>query len=138
MPQPHVLFLEDEDFIRGFVAEALVEAGFQVTEACNAEAALHLLGDTRRFDLLLADVHMPGLFNGMDVARSARASCPEMPVVFATARPDMLNAFGLPGPRDRCVMKPYRPTDLLTAIRSSLEAASGPVEQAHLRQPVGE
>ena len=102
------------------VVEALVEAGFQVTEASNGEAALDLLGEAHGFDLLLADVHMPGRYNGMDVARSARVSRPEMPVVFVTARPDTLDAFGHPSPRDRCVMKPYRPTDLLAAIHSSL------------------
>jgi CheY-like chemotaxis protein len=139
MPQTHVLFLEDEDLIRAVVVEALVEAGFRVTEACNGEAALDLLEETHRFDLLLADVHMPGRFNGMDVARRVRTSWPGMPVVFVTARPDTLHAFGMPSPRDRCVMKPYRPTEVLEAIHSSLApapaAGSGPVEQAHHRQP---
>lgn len=146
MPQTHVLFLEDEDLIRMVVVEALVEAGFQVTEACNGEAALDLLGETHGFDLLLADVHMPGRYNGMDVARRMRTSCPDMPVVFVTARPDTLHAFGMPSPGDRCVLKPYRPTDVLAAIHSSLaaastagsEAKSGPVEQAHHRQPARE
>ncbi len=120
MPQIHVLFVEDEDVIRLIVLETLVEAGFKVTEACNGEAALALLPESGGFDLLLTDIHMPGRFSGIDVALHMRALCPEMPVVFVTGRPDVLYAFGPPGPHDRCILKPYRPTDLLAAIRSCL------------------
>jgi len=120
MPQIRVLFVEDEELIRQIVAETLIEAGFEVTEACNGEAALGLLQERHGFDLLLTDVHMPGRLNGVDVARHMRSLWPEIPVVFVTGRPDTLHAFGSPGPRDRCVLKPYRPTDALAAIRSSL------------------
>ena len=120
MPQSHVLFVEDEDLIRLIVAEALVEAGLRVTEACNGETALNLLQERCGFDLLLTDVHMPGRFNGIDVALHIRSLWPKVPVVFVTGRPDVLHAFGPPGPLDRCVLKPYRPTDVLAAIRSCL------------------
>jgi CheY-like chemotaxis protein len=120
MPQSHVLFVEDEDLIRLIVAEALIEAGLRVTEACNGETALSLLQERCGFDLLLTDVHMPGRFNGIDVALHIRSLWPKVPVVFVTGRPDVLHAFGPPGPHDRCVLKPYRPTDVLAAIRSCL------------------
>ncbi len=121
MAQIHVLFVEDEDFIRLIVVETLVEAGFKVTEARNGEAALALLRERCGFDLLLTDVHMPGRFSGIDVALQVRALWPETPVVFVTGRPDVLHAFGSPGPLDRCILKPYRPTDVLAAIRSCLD-----------------
>ena len=120
MPQAHVLLVEDEDFIRLIVVETLVEAGFKVTQACNGETALALLQESSGFDLLLTDIHMPGRFSGIDIALRMRALWPETPVVFVTGRPDVLHVFGPPGPRDRCILKPYRPTDLLAAIRSCL------------------
>ena len=120
MPHTHVLFVEDEDFIRSIVVETLVEAGFKVTEARNGETALKLLQKYCDFDLLLTDVHMPGRFSGIDVALHMRSLCPETPVVFVTGRPDVLHVFGPPGPLDRCILKPYRPTDVLAAIRSCL------------------
>lgn len=101
------------------LTETMIEAGLEVTEAANGEEAMQLVGQ-RRFDLLLTDVHMPGRFNGVDIARQVRALWPEVPVVFVTGRPDTLRAFGTPGPRDRSVLKPYKPSDVLTAIQSSL------------------
>lgn len=119
MPQPRVLFVEDEELIRMILTETMIEAGLEVTEAANGEEAMQLLGQ-RRFDLLLTDVHMPGRFNGVDLALQVRALWPEVPVVFVTGRPDTLRAFGTPGPRDRSVLKPYKPSDVLTAIQASL------------------
>ncbi len=119
MPHPRVLFVEDEELIRMILTETMIEAGLEVTEAANGEEAMQLLGQ-RRFDLLLTDVHMPGRFNGVDIARQVRALWPEMPVVFVTGRPDTLRAFGTSGPRDRSVLKPYKPSDVLTAIQASL------------------
>ena len=120
MSQSRVLFVEDEDLIRLIVAETLIEAGLKVIEACNGESALGLLQERCGFDLLLTDVHMPGRFNGIDVALHMRSLWPEVPVVFVTGRPDALHAFGPCGPHDRCILKPYRPTDVLAAIRSCL------------------
>ncbi len=118
MSKTHVLFVEDEELIRQVVTETLIEAGFKVTEACNGEVALRLLQECRSFDLLLTDVHMPGRLSGLDVALHVRSRWPVLPVVFVTGRPDVLHAFGPPRPNDRCVLKPYKPTDVLAVIRS--------------------
>lgn len=120
MPQTHVLFVEDEDLIRVIVTETLIEAGFKVTEARNGETALALLRERCGFDLLLTDVHMPGRFSGIDLALHMRSLWPATPIVFVTGRPDVLHAFGPQGPLDRCILKPYRPTEVLAAIRSCL------------------
>ena len=120
MLQTHVLLVEDEDLIRLIMAETLIEAGLKVTEASNGEIALSLLERRCKFDLLLTDVHMPGRLNGIDIASHMRSLWPKMPVVFVTGRPDVLHAFGPPGPHDRCVLKPYRTTAVLAAIRSCL------------------
>jgi len=120
VPQTRVLFVEDEAFIRLSVAERLSEAGLAMTTACSAEYAFDLLRERHRFDLLLTDIHMPGRFSGIDVARHVRSLWPEMPVIFVTGRPDVLCVFGALGPRDCCILKPYRPTEVLAAIRTSL------------------
>lgn len=120
MPQPHVLFVEDEELIRRIIAETLIEAGLRLTEACNGENALNFLREKRGFHLLLTDVHMPGRFSGVEVATHMRSLWPEAPVVFVTGRPGALRAFGPLGPRGRCIIKPYKPTDVLAAIRSCL------------------
>ncbi len=124
MAQTHVLFVEDEDLIRVIVAESLAEAGIAVTEACSGEAAVELLREQGGFDVLLTDVHMRGRLSGVDVARHVRSLWPQMPVVFVTGRPDALHEFGVPGPHDHCVLKPYRPADVIAAIEASLVQAT--------------
>ncbi len=122
MLQFHVLLVEDETFIRTMLSEALVDAGFVVTEAASGEAAQCLLDEGRGFDLLLTDVHMPGPVSGVDLARQLRARSPQIPVVFVTGRPDALRHFGALGPRDRFVLKPCRSSALVGAVVSSLAA----------------
>ena len=135
MPQPHVLFVEDEEFIRLSVTERLIEAGLGVTDVCNADSALDLLRERHRFDLLLTDVHMPGCCNGVDVARYVRSLWPAMPVVFATGRPDAMRLFGAFGPRDCCVLKPYRPrssSPFSPALSGTCPTATGLGRVTHL------
>jgi len=120
MHKPHILFIEDEHLIREVIAEALVDTGCVVTEACDAGTALSLLGAENRFDLLLTDVHMPGDLNGIDIVFHARSIWPEIPVVFATGRPDILEMLDVPGPRPGCVAKPYALDDLLAVIQPIL------------------
>jgi CheY-like chemotaxis protein len=117
-----VLVVEDEFLIRLIVAETLGDAGFQVEEASTAEEAMRVLRMSDRFDLLLTDIHMPGRFNGIDVARHARELHPDIPVVFLTGRSDALRAYGELGPRDALVQKPYGPEEVLTVVRAMLAA----------------
>ncbi len=118
----HVLLVEDENVIRMIIAEALLDAGFRVTQADNGERAIGLFGESRGFDLLLTDVHMPGRVNGVERARTRRARWPDGPVGFATGRPDALPPVSAMGPRDRLVLKPCRSSALLDAVEASLAA----------------
>ena len=126
MSQPRVLLVEDEFLIRMVLTETLMESGLDVTEAASGDEAVGLLDGQHRFDLVLTDVHMPGRLNGVDVARRARTLWPTVPVVFVTGRPDTLDAFGPPGPQDRTVLKPYRPSDVLNAVQDSLGQRASP------------
>lgn len=61
MPLPvQVLLVEDETLIRKFVAEELVEAGYQVVEASSALEAFAYIEAGGRVDAVLTDIHMPG------------------------------------------------------------------------------
>jgi two-component system chemotaxis sensor kinase CheA len=43
------------------VAPLLMAAGYDVTEAPNAETALKFMGDGKVFDVILSDIGMPGM-----------------------------------------------------------------------------
>lgn len=78
-----VLVVEDEDFVRELVVEALGELGLEVMQAANSEQALTLLDTGVRFELLVTDVGLPGL-NGRQVAEIARQRLPQIKVLFMT------------------------------------------------------
>ncbi len=124
MTKPCVLLVEDENSTREVVAELLINVGYAVTEAYDAEMALGLLKKENLFDLLLTDVHMPGDLNGIDVVLCARLMWPELPVVFVTGRPDVLGSVDVPGPRPGCLAKPYVLGDLLAVIEATSQSQS--------------
>lgn len=64
----NILLAEDQAMIRTALASLLrMEAGFNVTEAADGNAALKLLKQ-QSFDLLLSDIEMPGL-TGIELAQ---------------------------------------------------------------------
>jgi two-component system cell cycle sensor histidine kinase/response regulator CckA len=77
-----ILLVEDEAAVRTFAASALRGRGHEVTDVDGPEAALEALAAaTRRFDLLVTDVVMPGR-SGPQLAAAIRAKEPDIAVIF--------------------------------------------------------
>jgi two-component system chemotaxis sensor kinase CheA len=66
-----VLLVDDSPFFRNMLAPLLQVAGYEVTTAENAEAALKLREDGAEFDLILSDIEMPGM-DGFAFAEAVR------------------------------------------------------------------
>jgi PAS domain S-box-containing protein len=79
-----VLVVDDEPGVRMLVNEVLEELGYTVLEADNGVSGLHMLGSTRRVDLLITDVGLPGGMNGRQLADAALVTRPDMKVLFIT------------------------------------------------------
>jgi CheY-like chemotaxis protein len=79
-----VLVIEDEATIRLLITEVLQEAGYQVIGAEDGRAGLRIFESTRRIDLLVTDVGLPGGMNGRQVADAARVMRPDLKVLFIT------------------------------------------------------
>lgn len=82
-----ILVVEDEFLIRVSTAEMLLELGYLVTEAANAEQALSQ-SESAFFDILLTDMGLPGM-SGAALAQSIRQRQPEIAVIFATGQGDV-------------------------------------------------
>ncbi len=95
-----------------------------MTEADGGVEALRILAGSSRFDLLITDVQMPGPPDGIGVAQHARARFPDMPIVFATARPDSIRGFKGRREFDAVVPKPYGPEQMLAAVRRIMATGS--------------
>ena len=77
-----ILFVEDEDAVRGVAARLLRARGYEVIEACDGEEALQLAEDNAgKIDLLISDVIMPGI-DGPTLLKKARQFLGNAPVMF--------------------------------------------------------
>lgn len=77
-----ILFVEDEDAVRGVAAKLLRARGYEVIEAASGEEALELAEvHAGEIDLMISDVVMPGM-QGPDLLKHARQYLAGAPVMF--------------------------------------------------------
>ncbi|TAJ74649.1 MAG: response regulator [Phenylobacterium sp.] len=77
-----ILFVEDEDAVRGVAAKLLRARGYEVIEAASGEEALeYAQSHAGEIDLMISDVVMPGM-QGPDLLKQARQYLGSAPVMF--------------------------------------------------------
>ena len=112
------MIVEDEFLIRLTLSEVLSDEGYEVIEAESGDEAIRLL-DEGRVDVLLTDIQLPGVLDGRALVRQARASRPDLPVIFMTGRPEAMGGDGF-GALDVFISKPYLPSDICAAVKRML------------------
>ncbi|MBI5587749.1 MAG: response regulator [Deltaproteobacteria bacterium] len=85
--QIKVMLVDDDDSVRDAIAEILERRGWAVGSFNNAEDAVSALKN-ESFDVVLADVNMPGI-SGMEFLHLASAAAPGVPVVIITGYPSI-------------------------------------------------
>ncbi len=133
-----ILFAEDDPAIRSIVTELLTTEGYFITTVESGDKAAVLL-DFERFDLLLTDVRMPGIKDGIELARYAWTLKPELPVVIVSgfAQELALRLDQLKG-NVRFLAKPFRFGELTKTIRSCLSPSVIPgAKRNETRTPIG-
>jgi PAS domain S-box-containing protein len=78
-----VLLVEDEPSVRMLIGEVLSELGYTCVDVADGAAALPILASTRRIDLMITDVGLPGM-NGRQLAEIARQHRPGLKILFVT------------------------------------------------------
>ena len=79
-----VLLVEDSSLARN-IATFLERAGYQVVQADTGEDALRLLGTSGHFDVVVSDLRMPGMINGLDVLSFQNRIAPRTGSILMTA-----------------------------------------------------
>jgi two-component system, OmpR family, phosphate regulon response regulator PhoB len=118
---PRILVVEDEPAIRELLRVNLVDAGYEVQEASDAESAQGLLNAALP-DLLLLDWMLPGQ-SGLAWAKRLRADnrTRDIPIIMVTARSEEADRVaGLEAWVDDYVTKPFSPRELKARIKSVL------------------
>src|SRR5262245_28794217 len=93
-----ILVVDDNELNRDALSCLLRLHQYEVEGAAEGQEALSLI-KTRRFDLVVLDIEMPGL-NGLEILTQIRATRnqTDLPVIMLTARthgPDIVEAFSL-------------------------------------------
>ena len=74
MSEKRILVVDDEKQIRDMYSQAFTRAGYEVTTAESAEAALEIF-KKEQFWVLFLDLNLPGM-NGVDLCRQIRTQYP--------------------------------------------------------------
>lgn len=83
-----ILVVDDERAIRMSISCMIKWMGFEVRAAESGERAVHLFKENA-FDLVLTDLHMPGM-DGKALARTIKQISPTTPVILLTGDPEEL------------------------------------------------
>ena len=114
-----ILLAEDDDQLRAFLSRGLRRAGHVVDAVGDGEAALVRSQDTD-YDLLLADVVMPGI-DGIELARRVSARQPGIRVMFITGFAAVaVEGEGFTPKRPRVLAKPFHLRHLIAEIDALL------------------
>jgi len=118
-----VLLAEDDGAVRDLVAQELREAGYTVLPTASGDEALALSGrHAGTIHAVLSDVAMPGI-SGRVLVDRLRAERPGIRAVLMSGhlRESDARLGGLP-PEPLLLQKPFKPGELLRALRRVLDA----------------
>src|SRR6185436_14324397 len=130
---PDILLVEDKDSLRRVLRLTLENAGYTVTEAADARAALKEIA-AGPHKLVLTDLRMPN-GSGLDVLRAARAADGNIPVIVMTAFGSIDEAVQAmkDGAHD-FLQKPVDSNHLLLLVERALEQGRLRTENVLLRE----
>jgi excisionase family DNA binding protein len=117
--RPRVLVVDDEASIRDLLSKTLALAEYEVDTASDGRAALERLR-LGRYDLLIADLKMPGM-DGLTLIREAKRLSAHLPVIIITGFSTESSAIeavnlGVAG----YLTKPFRVPQVLAAAARAL------------------
>ena len=113
-----VLVVEDHEAVRRMMSVTLERAGYKVETAATGDEALALVRGGRLFDIVVADMVMPGM-NGRQVADAVRQLSPSTEIIFVSGYvddPTTSSSFV------NFVPKPVLPATLASKIREVLDS----------------
>lgn len=114
---PRIIITDDEPMNLRMTEFVLNKNGYETIKTSSGGECLEALADGA--DLVLLDVMMPGL-NGFETYQQIRGGGYDVPVIFLSAAEDSqtirhAESLGVP-----CIRKPFKPDELLTAVRNIL------------------
>ena len=111
-----ILVVDDDEEVRHVTASFLSDFGYTETEAADGRTALALMEQGHGFDLVVADLAMPGM-TGVELAAAIRQRFSGVPVLLLTGHAEAVQI-----PEDLPVMtKPFASAELAARVSQLLD-----------------
>ncbi len=137
MGEPSILIVDDDIVVRDSLGKWFESEGFQVSIAPGAAAALEMLA-SRRFDLALVDIKMPGV-DGIELQAKLREIDPAMPVIIMTGFASVETAVrALKNGAYDYITKPFDPDELVHLVNKAISHKRAEREVSKLKENLDE
>jgi DNA-binding response OmpR family regulator len=115
-----ILVVEDEHKIAGAIKRGLEQERYAVDVAYDADSGLSM-ALTEEYDILILDRMLPGLIEGVDIAKEVRANGIHTPILFLTAKDSVGDRVaGLNAGADDYLIKPFAFEELIARVHALL------------------
>lgn len=116
---PTLLVVDDEEYTRNLLVRTLSLKGYKAVPADSSAQALEFI-QKHRVDLMVLDLHLPGLINGEELLVELRNRQIDTPVVAVSSCVEDEILFTPPECVQAVLKKPFRLTLLLAEIQEAL------------------
>lgn len=116
-----ILVVDDEAAVRQTVSEVLAESGYHVTEAIDCVSALKQADKFDHLDVLVTDIGLPGLMNGIGLAVELRRKYPSLKVLFITGFAGGASLVSVDA-TTQLLTKPFQINELSEQVHSLVQA----------------
>jgi DNA-binding response OmpR family regulator len=132
----HVVLIEDDEKIGGFVSQGLRQEGHVVSWARSGDEGLTLARQPA-VDLAIVDVMLPGR-DGLSIIRTLRGAKIAVPIIVLSARATVEDrVHGLEAGADDYLTKPFSFAELLARVAALMRRTS-PLTETPLRLQVAD
>jgi DNA-binding response OmpR family regulator len=131
-----VLYVEDEPFLGRIVSETLLQQGFDLRLVNDGAEVMDLLHSFIP-DICVLDIMLPNV-DGYTLCKEIKASRPELPIIFLTARSettDLVRGFEAGG--TDYIKKPFSMEELIVRIHNQLFLSTSKHSKSHEDQVIG-
>lgn len=111
-----VLIVEDDDDMRRLLTDVILSANAEAEQAADGETVIHMIENGYRPDLVLLDLHLPGV-DGWEIFRMLREQTSSK---IAVVTADVLAAPDLVKDADAVFTKPFSLVELLVKVKAML------------------
>lgn len=133
----HILTVDDEPSLTELLTLALRYEGWEVTTAASGSEAVRAAKSAQP-DAIVLDMMLPD-FDGLEVMRRIRATQPDVPVIFLTAKDALEDRIGgLTAGGDDYVTKPFSLEELVARLRALLRRSGASLVRAESQLIVGD